>query len=189
MEEPIVWRSYDLFKHAESLLGVCSKPISREDVIAAERSLFRVRHDLHTKRLELSHKSNDLPSSSPRSHPSAPSSSSSNSNRQRSNSGGIRGPSKPSWMGRVFGNAFGGNSELGSLKRELEGLEAMEVQIKRSVEGLRIRRARQKFAKTLKGRVFLFLGYIFATYCIARVLMVSLGFSRGLFIASMVGLF
>ena len=96
------------------------RPVSREDIIAAERSLYRVRHDIMSTR-EL------LGQSVPLEDPSA----STRPSMTRSASG---------WLD-IFGSSrsAAGPGEH-SVRRELQGLELMEGQVKRSLEAMKLRR-------------------------------------------------
>lgn len=115
------------------------KTITREDVINAERSLYRVRHDQAAKREQLA----------ARQHHTGP-----------SQTAGWLG----SWSSR-------GDREAAEISRELSGLAAVEVQVSRSLAAMRMQRQRQKFSSTLQGRIFNLVGFIFAIYCVARIVM------------------
>jgi len=119
-------------------IGVCQKLISsislvmnrrvvsREDIIAAERSLYRVRHDIMSKRDILSHQ-NQLGGDQ-----------SANGGRPsmiRSTSG---------WLD-IFGSSGSSRSTEGNaIRRELQGLEMMEGQVKRSLEAMKLRRVSER---------------------------------------------
>lgn len=85
------------------------------------------------------------------------------------NGNGGSGSYSPSWVGKVLGNAFATRGENDSVRREVEGLEMMEQQVAKSLEAMKLRRKRQRFAQTFRGKVYNFIGIIFAFYCIARV--------------------
>lgn len=112
--------------------------VTDADVLQAERSLYRVRHDAQAKRDEIEHLARSAPEPS-------------------------------GWMTRVFGTKA--EAEVSSLQAELKTLEVMEVDIARSVATLRARHRAQGFRATLKGTVYNVLGYIFAIYCVARLLL------------------
>lgn len=121
------------------------RAISREDVLNAERSLYRVRHDQAAKREQLVRRSD------------------------------VESPQQdPSWLGRVLGSSWSGDREVANIKRELEGLQAMEAQVSKSLEAMKIQRRRQRFSQTLRGRIFNAVGFVFALYCVARIVMVSI---------------
>ncbi|KAJ9097829.1 hypothetical protein QFC19_006697, partial [Naganishia cerealis] len=61
--------------------------------------------------------------------------------------------------------------QTNSLRREIQGLEALEQQVERGLEAMKLRRKRQRFARTLRGKAFNLIGMVFAVYCIARVTM------------------
>jgi hypothetical protein len=56
----------------------------------------------------------------------------------------------------------------------MDGLQAMERQMARSLRQLRKRKQRQEFAKSFFGQLYNIAGYCFAFYCGARLLMASL---------------
>ncbi|KLT45435.1 hypothetical protein CC85DRAFT_134821 [Cutaneotrichosporon oleaginosum] len=112
--------------------------VTDADVLQAERSLYRVRHDAQAKRDEIERIARNEPEPS-------------------------------GWMTRVFGTKVG--QELSALNTELRTLEVMEADIARSVATLRARHKAQGFRATLKGTVYNILGYIFAIYCVARLLL------------------
>ena len=64
-------------------------------------------------------------------------------------------------------------AEAASLQAELAGLQAMERQVSRSLSAMKVKKRRQEFGNTITGRVYNVIGYIFALYCAARVLMVG----------------
>lgn len=100
--------------------------VSREDIIAAERSLYRVRHDIMSKRDTLSRQDQlggDSLATSGR--PSM----------IRSTSG---------WLD-IFGSGGSSSSTEGNaIRRELQGLEMMEGQVKRSLEAMKLRRVSER---------------------------------------------
>lgn len=117
------------------------KTITREDVINAERSLYRVRHDQAAKREQLAARQQQQPSNL---------------------------PAQSGWLGSWSSR---GDREASEIARELEGLAAVEVQVSRSLSAMRMRMQRQKFSSTLQGRIFNLVGFVFAIYCIARIVM------------------
>ncbi|KAK4685669.1 hypothetical protein P7C73_g4469, partial [Tremellales sp. Uapishka_1] len=140
----------------EHAAGSGSRLLSDNDILQAERSLYRVRHDMVGKREDMSRIANQSPNG---------------------------GESSSGWMGRVFGNGDQGMSfgnggdvayvviETASLQAELRGLQAMERQVARSLSAMKARKRRQGFGQTLRGKAYNVAGYIFAIYCVARVLM------------------
>nr|WVH01961.1 golgi pH regulator [Naematelia aurantialba] len=128
--------AWGFFEHASA----GTRPLTDNDVLQAERSLYRVRQELVTKRDELGRISGGQPGS----------------------------PSR-GWMGKVFTNKD--DQQAASLRAELEGLEAMERQVARSMSAMKLRRRRQDFGQTLRGKIYHIIGYIFAIYCAARLLM------------------
>jgi hypothetical protein len=56
--------------------------------------------------------------------------------------------------------------------QELNGLEALEYQMARSLDDLRHRHATGKFSSTFRGRLFNFGGRLFAAYCFVRLISV-----------------
>ncbi|KAJ7271199.1 G protein-coupled receptor 89 [Mycena rebaudengoi] len=69
------------------------------------------------------------------------------------------------WMSRVM-PSFRGDENL----QELNGLEALEYQMARSLDDLRHRHATGKFSSTFRGRLFNFGGRLFAAYCFVRLI-------------------
>nr|XP_031863434.1 uncharacterized protein CI109_001310 [Kwoniella shandongensis]KAA5530506.1 hypothetical protein CI109_001310 [Kwoniella shandongensis] len=118
-----------------------SRSLSDNDILQAERSLYRVRQDTITKKEELS---------------------------RISASSGTNTPSK-GWMGRMFGGQ--GDNEAASLQAELDGLKAMESQVSKSLKAMKLRKRRQDFGQTFQGQMYNLLGYAFAVYCAARLAM------------------
>ncbi|WVQ80237.1 hypothetical protein IAT38_002342 [Cryptococcus sp. DSM 104549] len=116
-----------------------TRSLNDSDILQAERSLYRVRHDLVSKREEVSRFA------------------------------GVTG-NAPSggWMGRMFG---GQGDQGASLEAELRGLEAMESQVSRSLKAMKLRKRRQDFGHTFRGQIYNIIGYVFAVYCAARLLM------------------
>ncbi|KAJ9103955.1 hypothetical protein QFC21_002418 [Naganishia friedmannii] len=91
--------------------------LTREDLISAERSLYRIRHDMVYKQSELARRLGGGAEASD------------------GNSGSSHG-----WMGRVFASTLGRNQETNSLRREIQGLGALESQVKRGLEAMKLRR-------------------------------------------------
>ena len=52
--------------------------------------------------------------------------------------------------------------------QELSGLSALEYQMSRNLEALRDKYEHAQFARTLKGRLWIFGGRVFMVYCILR---------------------
>lgn len=55
---------------------------------------------------------------------------------------------------------------------EIQGLEALEYQMSRNLRGLTQQREEAKFSRTLTGRLFYWVGRLFAVYCVYRIVMV-----------------
>ncbi|WVO15091.1 hypothetical protein L204_102735 [Cryptococcus depauperatus] len=115
-----------------------SKTLTDNDLLQAERSLYRVRQDLVAKQDELDRFNEQL----------------------------SEGPG--GWMGKVFGEY---NSQTTSLRAELKGLQVMESQVSRSLKAMKVCKRRQEFGETVRGQIYYLLGYVFALYCAARLLM------------------
>ncbi|KAI0799733.1 Abscisic acid G-protein coupled receptor-domain-containing protein [Irpex lacteus] len=60
-------------------------------------------------------------------------------------------------------------SEMSSSMQEIAGLEALETQMARNLEGLKQQRDDAKFSRTFGGRIFNFGGCLFAIYCVYRI--------------------
>ncbi|ORX35751.1 Abscisic acid G-protein coupled receptor-domain-containing protein [Kockovaella imperatae] len=60
---------------------------------------------------------------------------------------------------------------LSGLRAETAGLEAMHSEIVRELETLKKRKSRQDYGASFHGRVYHFIGQLFAVYCASRVLM------------------
>ncbi|KAI0944771.1 hypothetical protein AcW1_002401 [Taiwanofungus camphoratus] len=111
-----------------------------DDVLAAERGLQRVQNDLAQRRVEI----------------------------QKLQM--VQEPNTDSrWFSRVIPN-FGVDNPLSSAKQELHGLESLEYQMSRNLEGLKRRQAEAQFSKTFAGRVFNGGGRLFAIYCVYRII-------------------
>ncbi|TIB71556.1 hypothetical protein E3Q23_02214 [Wallemia mellicola] len=69
----------------------------------------------------------------------------------------------------------------GPLRMELNGLQSLESQMVIDLNELKFKYDRQEFSKTIKGKLYVFLGHAFAVYCIARVIvsLINLMFRRG----------
>lgn len=59
---------------------------------------------------------------------------------------------------------------------EIQGLEALEYQMTRNLQGLTQQREEAKFSRTLTGRLFYWAGRLFAVYCVYRIIMVCTSF-------------
>ncbi|KIL64585.1 hypothetical protein M378DRAFT_186676 [Amanita muscaria Koide BX008] len=70
------------------------------------------------------------------------------------------------WLSRVSAT-FRPGSEL---DQEIRGLEALEYEMVRKVEALRDARDAAKFSSSWRGRAFRVVGYLFAIYCVVRIL-------------------
>ncbi|WVR06897.1 hypothetical protein IAU60_003933 [Kwoniella sp. DSM 27419] len=130
--------AWNFFEH----VGAGSRALGDNDLLQAERSLYRVRQDLVTKREEVS---------------------------RVSAVSGTSTPSRGGWMGRMFGNQS--QQELAGLEAELSGLITLEYQVSRSLKAMKLRKKRQDFGQTFRGQLYNLLGYVFAVYCAARLLM------------------
>ncbi|OWT40322.1 hypothetical protein C362_01941 [Cryptococcus neoformans Bt1] len=126
--------AWNFFEHRRA----GSRTLTDNDLLQAERSLYRVRQDLISKRDEINRYA--VPS----------------------------GEGSSGWMGRIFG---GENNQTASLEAELRGLETMEMQVSRSIKAMKARKRRQDFGHTFRGQIYNILGYVFAIYCAARLLM------------------
>ncbi|WRT66521.1 uncharacterized protein IL334_003480 [Kwoniella shivajii] len=130
--------AWNFFEHA---IGAGSRSVSDFDILQAERSLYRVRHDLVSKREEIS---------------------------RVSAASGTSTPARGGWMGRMFG---GQSQEVVSLEAELSGLKTMEYQVSRSLKAMKLRKKHQEFGHTMRGQLYNLFGYVFAIYCAARLIM------------------
>lgn len=63
---------------------------------------------------------------------------------------------------------------MSSSMQEIAGLEALESQMARNLEGLKQQRDDAKFSRTFGGRIFNFGGCLFAIYCVYRIFVVSI---------------
>ncbi|KAL1411436.1 hypothetical protein Q8F55_002392 [Vanrija albida] len=127
--------------YLEQARGAGRPPVTDADVLQAERSLYRIRHDIVAKREEIARVSS--------------------SDASATSGGG--------WMTRVFGSKA--DQEANSLRSELQGLQLMESDVMRSLSSLKARNKRQGFRHTLRGAAYNVLGYVFALYCAARLAM------------------
>ncbi|WWC89141.1 uncharacterized protein L201_004059 [Kwoniella dendrophila CBS 6074] len=130
--------AWNFFEHT---IGTGSRSLTDNDILQAERSLYRVRHDLVTKREEIA---------------------------RVADASGISTPVRGGWMGRMFGSQ---NQEAISLQAELSGLKTMEHQVSKSLKAMKIRKKHQDFGQTLRGQFYNLFGYVFAIYCAARLIM------------------
>ncbi|KAL0255458.1 hypothetical protein I308_100262 [Cryptococcus tetragattii IND107] len=126
--------AWNFFEHRRA----GSHTLTDNDLLQAERSLYRVRQDLISKKNEINRYV--VPS----------------------------GESSSGWMGRIFG---GENNQTAALEAELRGLETMEMQVSRSLKAMKARKRRQDFGHTFRGQIYNILGYVFAVYCAARLVM------------------
>nr|XP_019046507.1 hypothetical protein I302_05257 [Kwoniella bestiolae CBS 10118]OCF25437.1 hypothetical protein I302_05257 [Kwoniella bestiolae CBS 10118] len=132
--------AWNFFEHA---IGAGSRSLTDNDILQAERSLYRVRHDLVTKKEEIS---------------------------RVEAASGTSTPARGGWMGRMFGSQ---NQEAMSLQAELSGLKTMEHQVSKSLKAMKLRKKHQDFGQTFRGQLYNLFGYVFAIYCAARLIMVS----------------
>ncbi|WVQ99510.1 hypothetical protein IAU59_006645 [Kwoniella sp. CBS 9459] len=133
--------AWNFFEHS---IGAGSRSLTDNDILQAERSLYRVRQDLVTKREE-----------------SARASAASGTSTPSAGRGG--------WMGRMFGGQS--QQEVAGLEAELSGLKSMEYQVSKSLKAMKLRKKRQDFGQTFRGQLYNLFGYVFAIYCAARLLM------------------
>ncbi|OCF39646.1 hypothetical protein I317_06557 [Kwoniella heveanensis CBS 569] len=131
--------AWNFFEHS---IGAGSRALTDNDILQAERSLYRVRQDLVTKREELA---------------------------RASAASGTSTPSRGGWMGRMFGGQS--QQEVAGLEAELSGLKSMEYQVSKSLKAMKLRKKRQDFGQTFRGQFYNLFGYVFAIYCAARLLM------------------
>ncbi|KAF8315014.1 hypothetical protein DL93DRAFT_2167049 [Clavulina sp. PMI_390] len=80
------------------------------------------------------------------------------------------GPKSSSWMP----NVFGGGDGLSGLRQEIEGLEALEQQMSRSVVAMKARRDQEAFAATFSGRMLTASMALFGIYCVYRLIIASI---------------
>ncbi|CED83743.1 Predicted G-protein coupled receptor [Phaffia rhodozyma] len=77
----------------------------------------------------------------------------------------------PGWLRRTLKTIAGGSDERSSLNKEIAGLEMMEIQISKNLGAMKIRKSTMEFSSTLYGRVWNSIGYLFAAYCVCRIIM------------------
>lgn len=65
---------------------------------------------------------------------------------------------------------------MSSIQREIRGLEALEQHMSRDLEYKEQRRLENLYAQTFRGRVWHWIGKLFALYCAFRVINVSMIF-------------
>jgi hypothetical protein len=144
---------------------------SHEDIVAAERSLNRIRQQLAERKAEMQRAQVSFAST-------ATSSCSLTEFAQP--------VPKENWFSGVM-STFRGNGgthrssfcsvtpkrSRPDLEQEIAGLDALAYQMSRNLSRLKNRQDASKFARTLKGRVFSWAGRLFAVYCMLRVLGVS----------------
>ena len=66
------------------------------------------------------------------------------------------------------------NLELTSAMQELSGLEALEYQMARNLSALREQQREAYWSQTLTGTFFNYGGFLFALYCVYRIIVVRL---------------
>ncbi|WWC62152.1 uncharacterized protein I303_104744 [Kwoniella dejecticola CBS 10117] len=130
--------AWNFFEHT---IGAGSRSLTDNDILQAERSLYRVRHDLVNKKEEIT---------------------------RVDAASGTSTPARGGWMGRMFGSQ---NQEAISLQAELSGLKTMEHQVSKSLKAMKLRKKHQDFGQTFRGQLYNLFGYVFAIYCAARLLM------------------
>ncbi|KAG8904997.1 hypothetical protein FRC01_008515 [Tulasnella sp. 417] len=116
---------------------------TKQELVQAEQSLFRVRSDLLERRREMQKRASQVEAVAA--------------------SGESTG-----WFGRM---SFwkGTDAELTSLQREAQGLEVLEREMEKELKELHARKARIEFSKTLKGKAWKWIGWAFGLYCAFRV--------------------
>jgi len=93
-------------------------------------------------------------------------------------------PSNKGWLSGVIGTFRGGNTELQArqtLEMEISGLETMSDGLETSLTILRQRRAEQLRSTTNLGRATLVFQYVFAVYCVYRVVTTTITILRRTF--------
>ncbi|KKF96536.1 GPCR-type G protein 2 [Ceratocystis platani] len=92
--------------------------------------------------------------------------------------------SSPSLVGKVFGTFRGPSNdeaEIRSLRAEISGLETMAQSLASQLSTLLSKRAAALRARTFLGRVLAVPDYLFAVYCVYRIVNTSLTAARRLF--------
>ncbi|KAH9924238.1 Abscisic acid G-protein coupled receptor-domain-containing protein [Amylocystis lapponica] len=112
---------------------------SEEEVLSAERGLYRVQNDLLQRRLDI-----------------------------QKLEAAQQPATESGWFSRVV-PSFRGDSQLSSARQELSGLESLEYEMSRNLEALKQRRANAQFSRTFAGKVFNWGGRMFAVYCVYRI--------------------
>ncbi|KAG8922170.1 Golgi pH regulator B, partial [Tulasnella sp. 408] len=127
---------------AAHLLSPRAEP-TKQELVQAEQSLFRVRSDLLERRREMQKRSSQVEAAAASSESTG-------------------------WFGRM---SFwkGTDAELTSLQREAQGLEVLEREMEKELKELHARKARIEFSKTLKGKAWKWIGWAFGLYCAFRV--------------------
>ncbi|KAF9519368.1 hypothetical protein BS47DRAFT_28087 [Hydnum rufescens UP504] len=70
-----------------------------------------------------------------------------------------------SWVSRVFSGA----DAHASLREEIAGLEALEREMSRDLEGMMARQVRAAYERTVRGRIWTGIGVGIGVYCVYRV--------------------
>ncbi|KIK66044.1 hypothetical protein GYMLUDRAFT_38520 [Collybiopsis luxurians FD-317 M1] len=117
---------------------------SDRDIEQAERALERVRDDLTTRKRQLDAKRNATSSSDGGAPTSA----------------GIS-----SWYSRMVPNLRGSSDD----EAEITGLQLLYEQMNRNLSDLRSRKQDGEFRRTLRGRLYGFIGFLMAVYWAARI--------------------
>ncbi|KAG5995078.1 hypothetical protein E4U43_003119 [Claviceps pusilla] len=81
--------------------------------------------------------------------------------------------SLPSLMGKVMGTfrgLSGAEAEMRALRMEIAGLETMEASLASNLSLMQNQRAAAMRASTVRGRIMLLPSYVFAAYCVYRIL-------------------
>ncbi|KAG9026430.1 hypothetical protein FS837_004619, partial [Tulasnella sp. UAMH 9824] len=116
---------------------------TKQELVQAEQSLFRVRSDLLERKREMQKRASQVEAAAASSESTG-------------------------WFGRI---SFwkGTDAELTSLQREAQGLEVLEREMEKELKELHARKARIEFSKTLKGKAWKWIGWAFGLYCAFRV--------------------
>ncbi|KAG8994560.1 hypothetical protein FRB90_000394 [Tulasnella sp. 427] len=116
---------------------------TKQEIIQAEQSLFRVRSDLLERRKEMQKRASQADTVAASSESTG-------------------------WFGKI---SFwkGADAEMTSLQREAQGLEMLEREMEKELKELHARKARTEFSKTWKGKAWKWIGWAFGLYCAFRV--------------------
>jgi len=118
------------------------------ELSSAELSLTRIRSDLNERKQEIARRA-----------------------AMTERDGASSSLSNKGWLTTMFSTK--GEGDMSGIQRELKGLEALEAEMTKNVNELRLRMERVEFSRTFKGRLWGWAGWIFGLYCVFRVLSVS----------------